>query len=143
MGWRDHLQQTLRAVRPARVCALDPGAAEVMSQALPDVPLHTGDAPPHPPCTLALGVDALTGLEARQAEQLVARVRTFWAPRMLLVAHAGCTLDEAAFRALGFELALVDVEATVRIYHYDIETYKTVPDWLNARFWAHPERWEP
>jgi hypothetical protein len=143
MGWREHLQRTLREVRPARVCALDPSAGEVMSNALPEVPLHAGDHPPNPPCTLALGVDALIGLETRQAEQLVARVRTFWAPRMLLVAHPGCALDEAAFRALGFELALFDADAGVRVYHYDIETYKSVPDWLNARFWAHPERWEP
>ena len=31
----------------------------------------------------------------------------------------------------------------LRIHYYDLDTYKTVPDWLNARFWANPERWEP
>ncbi len=24
---------------------------------------------------------------------------------------------------------------------YDIADYKSVPDWLNPRHWAHPERW--
>ena len=32
-------------------------------------------------------------------------------------------------------------EATVEIYGFDLGTYKTTPDWLNARHWAHPEHW--
>ena len=28
------------------------------------------------------------------------------------------------------------------VYLFDIETYKHTPDWLNARNWANPERWE-
>ena len=27
------------------------------------------------------------------------------------------------------------------LYLFDIRTYKHTPDWLNPRFWAHPERW--
>lgn len=27
------------------------------------------------------------------------------------------------------------------LYEYAIHDYKTVPDWLNARFWANPENW--
>ena len=64
-------------------------------------------------------------------------------PRLLLAAQPGCALDDDAFRALGFTLSLADTAANVRVYHYDLDTYKTVPDWLNARFWANPERWEP
>jgi hypothetical protein len=33
-----------------------------------------------------------------------------------------------AFRALGFTLAATDT-AELRIYDYDLATYKTVPDW--------------
>jgi hypothetical protein len=36
-----------------------------------------------------------------------------------------------------------DPTDSMRIFHYDLDTYKTVPDWLNARYWAHPERWTP
>jgi hypothetical protein len=55
----------------------------------------------------------------------------------------GGVLDEATFRALGFTLSAADTMEDRRLYDYDLATYKTVPDWLNARCWAHPERWEP
>jgi len=28
------------------------------------------------------------------------------------------------------------------LYLFDIHTYKHTPDWLNPRYWAHPERWD-
>jgi hypothetical protein len=143
MHWRDHLLSTLRDARPASVCTLDAAARRLAGGALPDVPLHAYPEQPDVPCALALGVDALNGLDARQAAHLIHRVRTYAAPRLLLVAQPGCALDEAAFRALGFVLSLTDTAENVRVYHYDLATYKTVPDWLSARFWAHPERWEP
>lgn len=27
------------------------------------------------------------------------------------------------------------------LYRFNIYDYKDTPDWLNARYWAHPERW--
>jgi hypothetical protein len=32
-------------------------------------------------------------------------------------------------------------DADLEIYGFDLGTYKTTPDWLNARHWAHPEHW--
>jgi hypothetical protein len=61
----------------------------------------------------------------------------------LLAELSGCALDEDAFRALGFTLSSADTAENMRIYYYDLDTYKTVPDWLNSRHWANPERWEP
>lgn len=29
------------------------------------------------------------------------------------------------------------------LFHYAIETYKSTPDWFNAKHWAHPELWRP
>ena len=53
---------------------------------------------------------------------------------------------DAHLRALGFRLLRVyksdDAnEPSVYLYYYDIYDYKEVPDWLNDRFWANPERW--
>ena len=31
--------------------------------------------------------------------------------------------------------------ATLEVYGFDLGTYKATPDWLNARYWAHPEHW--
>lgn len=143
MNWRDHLQARLLEIRPESVCALDDAARQLAAEVLPGTPLRRPDDPPGPPCALALGVDALNGLDARQAEQLIGRTRLYLAPRILLAAHAAGPLDEDTFRALGFTLSAADPAAQVRIHYYDLDTYKTVPDWLNARFWANPERWEP
>ncbi len=143
MDWRAHVQTLLREAKPASLCALDPAALDLARAALPDLTIQRYREPEPPRCTLALGVDALDGLAASAIGQLVSRVRTYSAQRLLLVAHPGCALDEAGFRALGFVVSLVDADAETRVYDYDIGTYKTVPDWLNARFWAHPERWEP
>lgn len=43
-----------------------------------------------------------------------------------------------ALRSLGFNLLR---QADEWAMCYDIASYKAVPDWLNPRHWAHPERW--
>ncbi len=143
MSWREHLQTRLLDIRPESVCALDAAARQLAGDVLPDTPVRTLDALPDAPCALALGIDALNGLDAEQARHLISRTRLYLAPRILLVAPAGCVLDETTFIALGFTLSATDAAADLRVHYYDIDTYKTVPDWLNARYWAHPERWEP
>lgn len=53
---------------------------------------------------------------------------------------------EQAFRqvcfATGFRRALHSVsDATeYQLYEYRLKNYKQAPEWLNSRFWAHPER---
>lgn len=140
-GWRAQLEARLREIRPASVCVLDAAARQLAGEVLPGTPL----ASPQPPSprALALGIDALDGLDADAARQLIGRTRLYDAPHLLLAVPAGCALDEATFRALGFTLYAADAAAGMRIHEYDIETYKSVPDWLNSRFWAHPERWRP
>lgn len=142
MDWREHLQRLLRDAKPASVCALDAAALELAQRALPDLPIQPYREPQPTRCSIALGVDALNGLAPPEVEHLISRIRTYSAARLLLVAQAECRLDEAGFRALGFVVSLVDAAENVRVYDYDLDTYKSVPDWLNSRFWAHPENWE-
>jgi hypothetical protein len=144
VNWRSYLGQRLREIGATRVCVLDGPARNVATDTLGlDALVFAPDAVAGTPCELAIGVDALDGLDAQSAQQLINRTRLYLAPRILLAVPTTCVLDEDAFRALGFTLAAVDAEAAKRIHEYDLSTYKTVPDWLNARFWAHPERWEP
>lgn len=143
MDWRTALHAQLTEARPACICALDAAAQAFAAEALPSIAVTPPGTPPPQPCTLALGIGALDGLDAGAAEALIHRTRLYVAPRLLLVAHADCALDESAFLALGFVLAAHDTAAGVRLHVFDLDTYKTVPDWLNARFWANPERWEP
>jgi hypothetical protein len=141
MSWRAQLEARLREIRPASVCALDAAARQLADDVLPGTPLAS--PVPSSPCALALGIDALDDLDADTARQLIGRTRLYVAPHILLAVSAGCALDEAMFRALGFTLCATDATAGMRIHEYDIETYKNVPDWLNSRFWANPERWQP
>jgi hypothetical protein len=141
--WRALLLARLSDAHPAGVCALDDDAYAFAVAALPGGTVTPPGTQAAEACALALGIGALDGLDARAAEALIHRTRLYVAPRLLLVAHADCALDEAAFLALGFDLAAHDTAHHVRLHAFDLDTYKTVPDWLNARFWANPERWEP
>jgi len=143
MTWRDHLRTRLLEIQPESVCALDAAARQLAGEVLHNTPVRTPAPQPDSPCALALGVDVLNGLNAAQAQHLISQTRLYVAPRILLVVQSGCVLDEAMFRALGFTLSATDAAAGLRIHYYDLDTYKTVPDWLNPRFWANPERWEP
>jgi len=142
MNWREHLRTRLQDIQPASVHALDESARRLAVEVLPDRLVQVHGAPQQA-CALALGIDALAGLDAQRARHLISQTRLYVAPRILLAAQPDCPLDEAAFRALGFTLSGLDTAGEVRVYFYDLDTYKIVPDWLNARYWAHPERWEP
>ncbi len=142
MNWRQQLAAQLAALRPASLCALDETARAFTAAHDAVMPVKLFDAMLDSPCALALGIDALVGLDAASARHLIHRARLYASPRMLLVARADCALDDAAFRALGFVRELLDPADGTRIHSYDLATYKAVPDWLNPRFWAHPERWK-
>lgn len=143
MNWQDHLLDTLRRLQPPTLCTLDPAAHELANRLIAPQQLQLYQAASGTRCELALGINALSGLDSRQGFQLLAQVRAYAAPGLLITALPGCPLDAEAFRALGFIASFSDSVENVTIYHYDIATYKPVPDWLNAQYWAHPERWEP
>ena len=140
----------LHGLAPRPICALDAAALDATAVAL----AHTGlpqtivqlcavHATPSSPAQLAVVMDALNDLDAAQARTLLARVRDFIAPRIVVIATAHCALDLLAFLSIGFEALGVDTTENIAIYQFDLNTYKQVPDWLNARHWAHPERWKP
>lgn len=128
---------------PDSVYALDEPACLLAQSVLPATPVYRHSPAPDAPCALALGIDILSGMNVQQARQLINQTRLYIAPRILLAVRPECALDDAAFRALGFMQSPTDRTDNMRVFHYDLDTYKTVPDWLNARYWAHPERWTP
>jgi len=143
MGWRDHLQARLLEIRPASVYALDEAALQLAGRMLQDTPVRALGKPPDSLCALALGIAALNGLDVQQAQHLINQTRLYIAPRILLVVQPDCALDCGMVRALGFTLSATAATENRHIHYYDLDTHKTVPDWLNARHWAHPERWQP
>lgn len=144
MNGRDTLAEALRGVAADAVCALDAGALHIARELLTEGPVGLCDAGPRDtPAQLALVYHALHGLNSAQARALLARVRDFIAPHIIVIADTRCALSRLDFLALGYE-ALAAIEAEeVALYQFDMATYKQVPDWLNARFWANPERWKP
>ena len=143
MNWLEHLQIRLLEIQPPSVCALDESALHLAGSVLPNASVSMPGQQPDSPCALALGVDVLNELNGLQSRLLINQTRLYAAPRILLAAQPGCALNDEAFRALGFTLSATDPAENIRIFYYDLDTYKTVPDWLNDRHWAHPERWEP
>lgn len=144
MNWRDTLAEALRGVRPEAVCALDAGALQVTRELLPEISVQLCEAlPENTAAQLALVKDTLVGLDAAQAGTVLARVRDFVASWIIVITDAHCALTRLDFLALGYESLCADDAEQIKLYQFDLATYKQVPDWLNARFWAHPERWKP
>lgn len=69
-------------------------------------------------------------------------------PQGVVVWCAGTELTERLsaerFYAFGFRRVLDVHEEGIRhvLYEYRLADYKQPPDWLNARYWAHPERFD-
>ena len=145
MNWRDTLTQALQSVPAGQICALDVGALQVAHALLPpEAQLKLCDTTSSDSrAQLALVKDALHALDAAQARTLLARVRDFISPRIIVMADVHCPLARQDFLGLGYETLAADEGEQIALYQFDLATYKQVPDWLNARFWANPERWKP
>ena len=91
---------------------------------------------------LALFVNCLEHLEKPLAHQLLGTVRNLNASRInVLVDMHACDWTENGFYALAMKklASFQRPGQTPNLFGYDIFSYKQIPDWLNARFWAHPE----
>ncbi|HYP68699.1 MAG TPA: DUF6231 family protein [Thiobacillaceae bacterium] len=64
-------------------------------------------------------------------------------PCVVVLTESCAGADFNTFLALGLERLYESADGAIHLYRHDIATYKAVPDWLNAKYWAHPERWEP
>ena len=75
MNWRDQLQARLLEIQPESVCALDAAAHRLAAEVLSDTPVHRQENTPGPACALALGIDALNGLDGRQYQHVISQTR--------------------------------------------------------------------
>lgn len=88
-----------------------------------------------------LGIDTVAeGRDAAMSRMLGTACRLYPARLLLLVETDGPGSDLApeALFAFGFRRLLVHADGVV--HEYRLRDYKLPPDWLNARFWANPER---
>lgn len=80
-------------------------------------------------------------LSTKQKSQSLVKLRDLMAKRIVVVSALE---DEKLLRALGFT-QLIDKTAhssNFALWQFNILTYKHVPDWFNAKFWANPENWD-
>lgn len=124
---------------------MDMGAQQIARDLLPEasIALCVAHSQNNTAAQLALIMHALNELDAAQARTVLARTRDFVAPRIIVIAGPSCPLVRLDFLALGYEMLALDETDQIALYHFDLANYKQVPDWLNARYWAHPERWKP
>lgn len=101
---------------------------------------------------IAILIGCIEHLEKTAALALIARLRDVQAASLLVAAPIGLSWpghasywDEQEFLGLGMQVyaRLACDAGALLLYRYDIRDYKQVPDWLNSKYWAHPERWEP
>lgn len=73
--------------------------------------------------------------------QLLTELRDMKAKQILtLLASPNHTLNAHGFEFLS---QLIDKnQQPIYLWQFNILTYKTVPDWLNAKYWANPENFD-
>lgn len=76
--------------------------------------------------------------EGSLAAELGQAVRRF--PERLVVSIESEEPEDAAFFAFGFRKLQMGQQESIRLFEYCLSEYKQSPDWLNARYWANPER---
>ncbi len=82
-----------------------------------------------------------TELEREAALALLGRLKQR-APALLVAARENRPLVFNDFLAFGMQ-RLAEAEDGHLLYLFDLRTYKPAPDWLNSKYWAHPELWKP
>jgi hypothetical protein len=88
----------------------------------------------------------LERIDAQSGAYLLAGLRDVHTRRFCVVLsmkNAEHTWTAPALIAMGLgHWASETVDGTgLEIYGFDLGTYKTTPEWLNTRYWAHPEHW--
>lgn len=95
--------------------------------------------------------NVLERTEKTVAGQVLARLRDLHAVRLFVVVPVGeewsgleSAWEMADFLAYGMRLlhSYEQDGKPIQMYKFDMADYKRTPDWLNARHWAHPERWD-
>jgi hypothetical protein len=138
MSIEDLILAELKQRKPARLLA-EGAAAHALAQDY--LSIHEGAlTAAHEMADLALAF-----IEARLAREhalaLIGQLRQ-QAPALLIAARENQPLVFNDFLAFGMQ-RLAEADDGHLLYLFDIHTYKPAPDWLNAKYWAHPELWKP
>lgn len=128
-------------------CSVTDGC-ELVSVNAADALARLVDAPAATRFDFGVVAGCLETLDRDAGDALVARLRDILVRRLCVVVQesdqaADYPWKDAELTSLGLTLlekAETD-SGTLRVYGYDISSYKKTPDWLNPRHWANPQLW--
>ena len=159
--YADDITKLLHQLKPHSIILLDPDGTGLCSAYLQAHPECELEYVAQPDAAAQLGVggrydlcivaNTLEYMDKISAGQLIARLRDLLARQLFVVVPVGEGWPDlesywAMSDFIGFGMHLVsDYEHDGRCWHmykFDLADYKLTPDWLNARYWAHPERWD-
>ena len=95
---------------------------------------------------LVIALGALSELDKKHGELLLGSLRNLHAKRLLL-SHTPCPnwslQDFLAFAMSELNRYPANADSPEQqLFEYNIFSYKSVPDWLNNKFWANPKMWD-
>ena len=134
----DFLFTELRQRKPVRILAEDE-AARKLAQEFAASQAGCTLVEYNEPADLALAFLA----NDKEASLVLIGLLKQKAPVVLVAAHEESKLDFKDFLSFGMQRLVEADERGRSLYLFDLHTYKPAPDWLNPRFWAHPELWKP
>ncbi|MFQ5994948.1 MAG: DUF6231 family protein [Acidiferrobacterales bacterium] len=100
---------------------------------------------------LGFVANVLEHMDKGDAGQLIARLRDVHTKCLFVVLpmgpkHEGLTSTWEMADLIGYGMRLATTyergDKRLQMYGFDIADYKDTPDWLSARYWANPERWD-
>ena len=101
---------------------------------------------------LGIVANTLEYMDTREAGMVLARLRDLNTRRFVALVPVGEDWPEHPTHwqtsdLLGYGMTMLaryrEADKPLTLFHYNIHTYKTTPEWFNARNWANPENWQP
>lgn len=91
---------------------------------------------------LAIVAQTLERLPRENAGMLLSRLRDLHSKRFLTLVHLGGESGWSNTELIAYGMKRCGrFPGGYALYRFNIHDYKDTPDWLNAKHWAHPERW--
>jgi hypothetical protein len=153
--YKADLEQVLRQLQPQSVLCLGAPCTRAVLDYVAAAPDRLSRHYTEPPddlghFDLVVVEDLLERLDKRHGEQLLARLRDLHGGRFLLTLSSGPRSQQVSrwerneLLALGLVMAgrYADADGERQLYRFNLDDYKTTPEWFTARYWAHPERWD-
>ncbi len=158
--YKSDLHRVLSQQRPERVLCVGRACGELLGDYFRDHPdstlqqLTAGDAARQLENAgvfdLIVVRDTLEQMAKADALHLLARLRDRHGGHLALLLPLGGRPGHASHWNSNELLAMGllqlgtydDTDGEYGLFSFDIERYKSTPDWLNSRYWAHPERWD-